>query len=56
LDKTRTESKSCVLSEEKLDEIGARLEQSPKSLRFLAQETRVSSFQSALFPRRNFDA
>jgi hypothetical protein len=33
-----------VLTEEKLDEISARLEHSPqKSLRHLAQETRVSN-------------
>jgi hypothetical protein len=40
----RTELKCSVLNEEKLDKIGAKLEQFPKSLRLLAQETRVSSF------------
>jgi hypothetical protein len=43
LDKKRTVSKRRVLTEEKLDEIGARLEHSPqKSLRLIAQETGIS--------------
>lgn len=43
LDKKRTVSKRRVLTEEKLDEVGARLEHSPqKSLRLIAQETGIS--------------
>jgi transposase len=43
LDRKRTVSKRRVLTEEKLDEIGARLEHSPrKSLRLIAQETGIS--------------
>lgn len=43
LDKRRTVSKRRVLTEEKLDEIGARLEHFPqKSLRLIAQETGIS--------------
>jgi transposase len=43
LNKKRAVSKRRVLTEEKLDEIGARLERSPrKSFRLIAQETGIS--------------
>jgi hypothetical protein len=43
LNKKRAVSKRRVLTEEKLDEIGARLEHSPrKSFRLIAQETGIS--------------
>jgi hypothetical protein len=45
-----------VLTEEKLDEIGARLEHSlQKSLRHLAEETTVEFLKFALFLRMNFN-
>jgi hypothetical protein len=53
LDKKPAEKKSRVLAEEKLDEIGGRLEQTPqKSLRRLTQETGISKSSAAKATKR----